>query len=605
MAKTVKSSQRQIASLQGMSLQQRLPLLMCILLFTVMIAFSIASYYGIRKASLEMGEKRLQSLTGELSTMLSQSSVALNATILNVVQQDTVKEFVKSGGSELRAETSKILKGLIKDSTWALLKLFNSDKIALLSLGDNNAATKLPVEKIFASLNPGPGQSRVGKIYARHDSMYYPIVATVAEKNEITGYLVIWRSLSSDSKGVKQLSLLIGTGSELYLGNADGSLWTNLMKPISSPPIDTLNYEPTFKYKDAQGENVIAALKPIANTPWQLMIKFPEKIVLEPATSFLQWMILAGLLIIAVGIFATWLMSRNIIRPLNTLTKAASAIAAGDYTVPVATNRKDEVGKLAETFNYMTSQLQATQAELENKVSQRTEQLQAANGELESFAYSISHDLRAPLRGIVGFTSILEEEYNDKLDAEGKRLISIVKNNTLKMGNLIDDLLAFSRLGRNEITKTQIDTNAMVEEVISNSNAKFSTVWEIQKFPAINGDTNTLRQVWINLISNAVKYSRNQDAPHIQIGVNRQENQNIFFIKDNGVGFKQQYQSKLFKVFQRLHNEKEFEGTGVGLAIVEKIISRHGGKVWAEAEEGKGASFFFSIPDQFNENNIA
>ncbi|MEO7045630.1 MAG: ATP-binding protein, partial [Ferruginibacter sp.] len=222
----------------------------------------------------------------------------------------------------------------------------------------------------------------------------------------------------------------------------------------------------------------------------------------------------------------------------------------------------------------------------------------------ESFAYSISHDLRAPLRGIVGFTSILDEEYNDKLDTEGKRLISVIKNNTLKMGNLIDDLLAFSRLGRNEITKTQIDTNAMVEEVVTNANSKTNTIWEIDDFPYIKGDVNTLRQVWINLISNAVKYSRNREQPHIRIGVNRQENQTIFFIKDNGVGFNQQYEAKLFKVFQRLHNEREFEGTGVGLAIVEKIISKHGGKIWAEAEEGKGASFFFSIPDDFNTNNI-
>jgi len=604
MADTVENPQKQVIPLKGISLQQRLPLLMCILLFIVMVAFTMTSYYGIRKASFEMGKKRLQSLTAEISNMLAQSSNGLNAITKHVTEHDTIKKFVQSGGNELRPEASKIVRGLLRDSTWTLVKLFNSDKLPLLAIGDSIASKRLPADTIFSLLDPGPGEYKVGKIYARHDSMYYPIVTTVFEKTKIMGYLVIWRSLSSNSKVVEQFSLLIGTGAELDLGNADGSFWTNLMKPIPSPPIDTLSKEPTFRYTDVKGEKVIAAVSRIANTPWQLMIKFPEKIVLEPANNFLRWIILAGLLIIAVGIFATWVMSRNIIKPLNDLTTAASAIASGDYTAPVTTNRKDEVGKLAGTFNYMADQLKATQAELESKVAQRTEQLQAANAELESFAYSISHDLRAPLRGVVGFTSILDEEYNDKLDAEGQRLISVIKKNTLKMGNLIDDLLAFSRLGRNEITKTQIDTKAMVEDVVSNASSKANTRWEIQNLPDIQGDLNTLRQVWINLISNAVKYSRNREQPHIRIGANRQENQTIFFIKDNGVGFNQQYEAKLFKVFQRLHNEREFEGTGVGLAIVEKIISKHGGKIWAEAEEGKGASFYFSIPDDFNTSNI-
>ena len=236
---------------------------------------------------------------------------------------------------------------------------------------------------------------------------------------------------------------------------------------------------------------------------------------------------------------------------------------------------------------------------LEKKVAERTAQLETANKEMEAFTYSVSHDLRAPLRGIVGFTAILEEDYTDKLDKEAKRITAVIKDNTLKMANLIDDLLAFSRMGRQDIIKTKINTDEIVKVIINEltpDNGKTNIEWVIQSLPVIRGDINTIRQVWINLIANAIKYSRNKKHPRIEIGVFDRAEQTIFFIKDNGVGFDEQYKDKLFKVFQRLHSTTEFEGTGVGLALVDKIISKHGGKVWAEGEVGKGACFYFSLP---------
>lgn len=250
---------------------------------------------------------------------------------------------------------------------------------------------------------------------------------------------------------------------------------------------------------------------------------------------------------------------------------------------------------------YLLVAIEITQRKLiEEKIIKRTEQLKKSNEEIEAFSYSVSHDLRGPLRGIIGFAAVLEEDYGSKLDDEARRITAVIKKNTIKMANLIDDLLTFSRLGRQGITKTQIDTQRMVEEIIADLNIKndeHSITWEMRSLPDAYGDINTMRQVWINLISNAVKYSRKITQPHIEIGSFRHEGQTSFFIKDNGVGFDIKYKNKLFKVFQRLHNANEFEGTGVGLAIVEKIISRHGGKVWAEAEIGKGASFYFSLPE--------
>lgn len=236
--------------------------------------------------------------------------------------------------------------------------------------------------------------------------------------------------------------------------------------------------------------------------------------------------------------------------------------------------------------------------ELEEKVAYRTLQLKKTNDELEAFSYSVSHDLRAPLRGIIGFASILEEDYINKLDAEAKRLITIIKTNTVKMGRLIDDLLRFSRLNKHQLIKTSINLNVLVEELVTSyrTEENKNIQWIIASLPAIKGDAATIQQVWINLISNAIKYSRKMEQPVIEIGWKQNGKEEVFFVKDNGVGFDLKYKDKLFKVFQRLHSESEFEGTGVGLAIVEKIVTKHGGSIWADSAVGHGASFYFTIP---------
>jgi PAS domain S-box-containing protein len=236
--------------------------------------------------------------------------------------------------------------------------------------------------------------------------------------------------------------------------------------------------------------------------------------------------------------------------------------------------------------------------DLEEKIAKRTEQLKKANEELEAFSYSVSHDLRAPLRAIVGFTAILEEEYVSKLDDEAKRISGIIKASTLKMGTLIDDLLSFSRMSRHELTKSTVNMQAMVQDVINSSDGTKikNTEWKIHTLPAIEADVNTIRQVWINLIGNAIKYSGKIEHPIIEIGAYTEPGQIVYFVKDNGAGFDEKYKHKLFKVFQRLHSNDQFEGTGIGLAIIEKIVSKHGGNVWAEGTKNAGASFYFSLP---------
>lgn len=236
---------------------------------------------------------------------------------------------------------------------------------------------------------------------------------------------------------------------------------------------------------------------------------------------------------------------------------------------------------------------------LENRVAERTGQLEAANKELEAFSYSVSHDLRAPLRAIDGFSRILMEENFKSADDDTRHLLEGIHKNSKRMAQLIDDLLQFSRLTRSSLVTAEVDLdaifrNAVEEQRALQPNRQIDLALEV--LPRVLGDSAMLHQAVENLVSNAIKYSRGQGTSRIEVGARDQGDETVISVKDNGVGFDMRYADKLFQVFQRLHSEKEFEGTGVGLAIVQRIIQRHGGKVWAEATPGEGATFFFSLP---------
>ena len=238
-------------------------------------------------------------------------------------------------------------------------------------------------------------------------------------------------------------------------------------------------------------------------------------------------------------------------------------------------------------------------AELEQRVIQRTAQLEAANKELEAFSYSVSHDLRAPLRAIDGFSKIVIEGYYDKLDEEGKRQLNVIRDNTQKMGQLIDDLLSLSRLGRQEMNFAEIKMDELAKSVFDELKASASQKnlqFDVKTLPSVYGDRALIHQVFANLMSNAIKFTRPKDAATIEVGGWSEGREDIYYVKDNGVGFDMKYKNKLFGVFQRLHSENEFEGVGVGLAIVHRIIQRHGGRLWAEGEVNKGAAFYFTLP---------
>jgi signal transduction histidine kinase len=248
--------------------------------------------------------------------------------------------------------------------------------------------------------------------------------------------------------------------------------------------------------------------------------------------------------------------------------------------------------------------LRLENARLERQVRDRTAELESANKELEAFAYSVSHDLRAPLRHIIGFTELLNEEANSSLPEKKKLYLSRVTHSAQEMNELIDNLLDFSRMGRAEMRRTQVNLQDLLEKVIQGLQPETegrNIVWKKDSLPLVQADPSMLRQVFSNLLFNAIKYSRPRNPAEIEIGCKAEANETVIFVRDNGVGFDMQYADKLFGVFQRLHSKEEFEGTGIGLANVRRIIARHGGRTWAEGKIDEGATFYFSLPKSLGE----
>jgi signal transduction histidine kinase len=486
--------------------------------------------------------------------------------------------------------------------------------------GPVNVADRLWFRKVFQTRTFFVGEPLLGRVSGKYSfNMSYPIqddlgrfqgaVVIAVDLNWLGGLLA-----RSDLPASAALVLTDGTRKVLFR-HPEPLKYIGKMLPDILIKAMTTGDEGVAEGLGLPGDERLFAFVRLS-PPWQdmcLAIGLPRDPALAKVNRDLQrnllWLGLVGLLAMTAawygsGVFIVW--------PVRRLRSVIERLAEGDLTGRAGPDyTAGELGYLAHAFDQMADSIQERDARLKEAARElaqrvrdlnlRTAQLEEANKELEAFSYSVSHDLRAPLRGIAGFSRILLEDYAGRLDADGKRFLNIIQSDTQKMGKLIDDLLALSRFGRREMRFGAFQMEGLVRAVskdLRELDPGRNLEIQIKPMPTAQGDRDMVRQVLMNLLANAIKFTRTRETAEIEVSGWNTETENVYCVRDNGVGFEMEYGDKLFGVFQRLHSEDQFEGTGVGLAIVQRIIQRHGGRVWAEATVGAGATFYFTLPKE-------
>jgi signal transduction histidine kinase len=360
-----------------------------------------------------------------------------------------------------------------------------------------------------------------------------------------------------------------------------------------------------LEIENSKGPWQLGVFSPVPGVPWAVRILQPIDEAFAPVTKMTRKVIFSVVAVLLLTAAMGWWSATRVSRPLIQLRNAVASLSGEDGTQRVNFPQADEIGELGRTFNQMADTIVAKEKdlhkaneELEQRVAERTAQLEAANKELEAFSYSVSHDLRAPLRAIDGFSQALLEDCSDKLDREGKDYLDRICAGSQRMGQLIDDLLNLSRLARSAIARQPVNLSTLAESIVTElrtTEPERRVDVAITEELKANGDDRLLRVVLENLLGNAWKFTGKSAEPKVEFGVVQNNGTPAYFVRDNGAGFDMAYMDKLFGPFQRLHAMTEFKGTGIGLATVQRIIHRHGGRVWAEAQVGKGATFYFTL----------
>lgn len=371
---------------------------------------------------------------------------------------------------------------------------------------------------------------------------------------------------------------------------------------------------------DYRRKNVIAAWRHLPSLDWGLVAKIDAEEAFADVTKLRNRVLIIVVIVFVLCGMIAFSIAQSISVPIKTLSQGAEIIGRGNLDYKTGSHRKDELGQLSRSIDKMTGDLKkitASRDELNREIAERKRaeedisrlnedlkyhvvQLEESNRELDAFSYSVSHDLRSPLRHMAGFMELLQKRAWPQMDETNRHYMTIISESSIRMGVLIDDLLAFSRIGRSEMRTVAIRVKQIVQEAIGElreETKERDIAWKIGELPEIHGDPSLLRLVLVNLISNALKFTRPRPRAEIEIGCTEEEDEFVFFVKDNGVGFDMNYAEKLFGVFQRLHHRDEFEGTGIGLANVRRIVSRHGGRAWAVGSLDHGATFYFSLPN--------
>jgi signal transduction histidine kinase len=582
------------------SIAVKLPLAFLLVLSVLGGTLALVSYLEVRQTVVGIASGRLQQaatlMAGALGASARQRVAAMEQFIVRPEVEAYLRSRDASDAEVIRTAAARYLGNTV---SVANIELWDSSGVRLLVVGAPFDALSAAEADAYQTEMQTPSPA-IGRLRQYRDTLLYTVGRRLVVDGTLLGYVVERRRISNPSQSQQAVNLLaglIGDQASVIVGNRDGSAWTDMTMPVSTVPVGAGDGGHLHEYERAGQPRVFAWAAPILSTPWMVVVEFPYEMVMAPADRLVRRASLIAVVLLVLAAFAGWGFSRRITTPLGRVMLAAEALAESRQAPHIEIDRYDEIGRLADSFNVMAEKVERAREDLERRVEQRTAELTAANRELESFSYSVSHDLRAPLRAIAGFVQILEEDHGAAFDDEARKAFDRVRINAARMGQLIDDLLEFSRIARVPLTPRGVDMAALARMAADEAVAAGARPVQltIDALPQAQGEPTLLAQVWTNLLSNAVKFTARVPEPRITVGAAADGTGTVYFVRDNGAGFDPEHASKLFGVFQRLHRTSEFEGTGVGLAIVQRVVLRHGGRVWAESAVGEGATFYFTL----------
>lgn len=571
------------------SIEWRLPLLISVLLVGVVSAFVTLAYREVERSRLVAMGDRLSGVAEDLALASASQTTARQAVLKRLAGEASVLQVLKGDTTATGAALVALREQEAADAPTRQVALYDERGTPVL-VSSKRPSTPGLRERLLQVDSAGVGPIIDGDTLSSEG-----YVRVTDEDGSTLGFLSQTRVIITSDAASRVLSDLIGNDAALVFGNADGTVWTDLTRRVTPPPLRVLRAAGPVEYRRGDAEPVYGRPAAIAGTPWALVVEFPLAVVLEPARSFLRSAIMTGLLLVLLGTLIGFWFSRKITRPLASVTRAAVAIANGDFAKRVsAGDRDDEVGRLSAAFNTMAMRVQDSLDHLEEVAAN----LERSNQELEQFAYVASHDLQEPLRMVSSYVQLLASRYEGQLDDDADDFIAFTVDGAERMKRLIEGLLELSRVGRDRGDMKPVHLGEVLEESILDFGQTIEETGATitsDPLPEVVGDSVQLGQLLRNLIGNAIKFC-DEENPEVHVAATRRGGLWVVSVRDNGIGFDPRDGDRIFKMFQRLHGRSEYGGTGIGLAICKSIVERHGGKIWVESAPGEGAEFFFTLP---------
>ncbi len=594
------SARRVLRSPADLSISVKLALLIGLFLVVVTGIYSWAAYHEVQRSAVAAASGRLLAVTDQLAQLLEVSGDQFGGMVRGLAAKPEVRDYVANPSDTKKPALLLALQQIGRDSEQVVaIELKGIDGHLIFSTGDPTRWAEPSEDRVLIS-SLGRGDTvAIGRFFAVGDTVTYAAAAPINGEGGARGYLIQWRRVKSSAKEQGQLGQLIGTSASLLIGNPSTGVWTDLAYKTPAPPTTLSGNTEQLSYlRPGRGE-VTAVARPVRGTPWYVIVEFPRDAVLAPARQFVGRLALIGSVLLILSLGVTWYLSRRLTRPLIQLTEAAESIAHGGWGKPIAISRSDELGRLSASFDAMTAHVRSAQEDLTERVRARTAELQERNEELEAFAYSLAHDLHAPLRAMDGFSRILLDDHADKLSEDGRRCAEMISDAARTMGRMIRDLLAYSRLARSDLPLESLELPGIVErakaQVVGDLEQRKATV-VVDPLPPAMGHDATLVQVFANLIGNGIKFVPAERTPQVRVRAETANKWVRVWVEDNGIGIANEHRDRIFRVFERLHDMDDYAGTGIGLAIVKKGVERMGGKVGVESLPGHGSRFWVDLP---------